>query len=44
MQDIAGLRVMVQFVDDVDPVLEVWKRRDMRVVQERDYILSTEIK
>ena len=39
MQDIAGLRVMVQFVDDVDEVLEVLrKRQDMRVVQERDYI------
>ena len=39
MQDIAGLRVMVQFVDDVDEVLEVLRSRiDMRVVQERDYI------
>ena len=39
MQDIAGLRVMVHFVDDVDEVLEVLrKRQDMRVVQERDYI------
>lgn len=39
MQDIAGLRVMVQFVDDVDDVLEVLRRRsDMRIVQERDYI------
>ena len=39
MQDIAGLRVMVQFVDDVEEVLEVLrKRQDMRVVQERDYI------
>ena len=39
MQDIAGLRVMVQFVDDVDEVLEVLRNRtDMRIVQERDYI------
>ncbi|KXT78870.1 GTP pyrophosphokinase [Streptococcus panodentis] len=39
MQDIAGLRVMVQFVDDVDEVLEVLRRRtDMRIIQERDYI------
>lgn len=39
MQDIAGLRVMVQFVDDVDEVLElIRRRRDMKVVQERDYI------
>ena len=39
MQDIAGLRVMVQFVDDVDEVLEVLRNRaDMRIVQEGDYI------
>ena len=39
MQDIAGLRVMVQFVDDVDEGLElIRRRRDMKVVQERDYI------
>ena len=39
MQDIAGLRVMVQFVDDVDEVLEVLRNRtDMRIIQERDYI------
>ena len=28
MQDIAGLRVMVQFVDDVDEVLEVLRNRN----------------
>lgn len=34
MQDIAGLRIMVQFVDDVDEILEVLRQRqDMRVVQ-----------
>ena len=39
MQDIAGLRIMVQFVDDVYEILEVLRRRkDMRIVQERDYI------
>lgn len=39
MQDIAGLRVMVQFVDDVAEVLDlIRKRKDMRVLQERDYI------
>ncbi|CQR26056.1 RelA/SpoT domain-containing protein [Streptococcus varani] len=39
MQDIAGIRIMVQFVDDVEEVLEtIRKRKDMRVVQERDYI------
>lgn len=39
MQDIAGLSVMVQFVDDVEEVLDVLrKRHDMRIIQERDYI------
>ncbi|HEN6068981.1 TPA: GTP pyrophosphokinase family protein [Streptococcus agalactiae] len=39
LQDIAGLRMMVQFVDDVDEVLALLrKRHDMTVVQERDYI------
>ena len=39
LQDIAGLRVMVQFVDDVQEVVSILhKRQDMRVVQERDYI------
>ena len=39
MQDIAGIRIMVQFVDDMEEVLEIIrKRKDMRVVHERDYI------
>ncbi|MEY8462029.1 GTP pyrophosphokinase [Streptococcus merionis] len=39
VQDIAGVRVMVQFVDDVAEVLElIHQRKDMRVVHERDYI------
>ena len=39
MQDITGIRIMVQFVDDVEEVLEIIrKRKDMRVVHERDYI------
>lgn len=39
LQDIAGLRIMVQFVDDVDEVLALLrKRHDMTVVHERDYI------
>ncbi|MGT2674948.1 GTP pyrophosphokinase [Streptococcus rupicaprae] len=37
--DIAGVRVMVQFVDDVKEVIElIRQRKDMTVVQERDYI------
>lgn len=39
IQDIAGLRIMVQFVDDVDEVLSILrKRQDMKIVFERDYI------
>ena len=39
MQDIAGLRGMVQFVDDVDEVLALLRHRsDMTIVSERDYI------
>ncbi|GFH41182.1 GTP pyrophosphokinase [Lactococcus insecticola] len=39
MQDIAGVRVMVQFVEDVEEVLELLhQRKDFKIVQERDYI------
>lgn len=39
MQDIAGLRVMCQFVDDIYDVVEIIKNRnDLSVVQERDYL------
>ncbi|MEK5230862.1 GTP pyrophosphokinase family protein [Lysinibacillus sp. FSL K6-0232] len=37
--DIAGLRIMCQFVDDIATVTELIRQRnDMRVVEERDYI------
>ncbi|MFJ7980619.1 GTP pyrophosphokinase family protein [Lysinibacillus xylanilyticus] len=37
--DIAGLRIMCQFVDDISTVTElIRQRKDMRVVEERDYI------
>lgn len=39
MQDIAGVRVMVQFVEDVAEVLRLLrKREDFKIIQERDYI------
>lgn len=39
MQDIAGVRVMVQFVDDINEVLELLRsRKDMTIILERDYI------
>ncbi|VWX36725.1 (p)ppGpp synthetase [Exiguobacterium oxidotolerans] len=39
MQDIAGLRIMCQFVDDIIHVLELLRSRgDFKVVEERNYI------
>ncbi|BDR59016.1 GTP pyrophosphokinase [Xylocopilactobacillus apicola] len=39
MQDIAGLRVVVQFVEDIYEVVELIRRRsDMTIVEERDYV------
>jgi putative GTP pyrophosphokinase len=39
MQDIAGLRIMCQFVDDIMKVVELLRNRnDFEIVEERDYI------
>ncbi|WP_194191106.1 GTP pyrophosphokinase [Clostridium chrysemydis] len=39
MEDIAGLRVMCQFVDDIDRVVELIRtRKDMQVLYEKDYV------
>jgi putative GTP pyrophosphokinase len=39
MQDIAGLRVMCQFVEDINRVISLLrKRNDMEIVEERDYV------
>lgn len=39
MQDIAGLRIMCQFVDDIKRVVELLRNRnDFEIVEERDYI------
>ncbi|MBP2057618.1 putative GTP pyrophosphokinase [Lactobacillus colini] len=39
MQDIAGIRIMCQFVDDIYKVVDlIHQRQDMQVVEERDYI------
>lgn len=39
MQDIAGLRMMCQFVDDIKKVVEILRlRNDFEIVEERDYI------
>jgi putative GTP pyrophosphokinase len=39
MQDIAGLRMMCQFVDDIKRVVELLRlRNDFEIIEERDYI------
>ena len=39
MEDIAGIRVMCQFVDDIDKVVElIRERQDMQVLYEKDYV------
>lgn len=41
LQDIAGIRMMCQFVDDIKAVVDMLKNRtDLEVVEERDYITS----
>lgn len=42
IQDIAGIRVMCQFVEDIQMVLHLLRNRnDFRIVEERDYIIRT---
>ena len=42
MQDIAGLRIQCQFVDDIyDTVELLHNREDLRVLEERDYIANS---
>ena len=39
IEDIAGLRIMCQFVDDIDKVVEIIRtRKDMQVLYEKDYV------
>ncbi|WP_409253447.1 GTP pyrophosphokinase family protein [Bacillus sp. SCS-153A] len=39
MQDIAGVRLMCQFVEDIHAVVELLRaRNDFRIIEERDYI------
>lgn len=41
MQDIGGLRIMCQFVEDIyDVVTLLRQRKDMKIVEERDYITN----
>ena len=39
LQDIVGVRIMCQFVDDISAVTELIRQRnDMKVIEEKDYI------
>ena len=39
LQDIAGLRIMCQFVDDISTVVNLIRQRDdLKVIEEKDYI------
>lgn len=41
MEDIAGLRIMCQFVDDIQTVVElIRQRKDMQIVYEKDYVAN----
>ncbi|RSU16922.1 GTP pyrophosphokinase [Vagococcus carniphilus] len=41
LQDIAGLRIMCQFVEDIYEVVDLLRQRnDFKIVQERDYIAN----
>ncbi len=41
MEDIAGIRIICQFVEDIGKVVEIIKKRtDMRVKNEKDYIVN----
>ena len=41
MSDIAGLRIMCQFVEDIHQVVDLLRtRHDMKVIIERDYITN----
>lgn len=39
MEDISGIRIMCQFVDDIDKVVELLRaRKDMQILYEKDYV------
>ncbi|EGS38028.1 RelA/SpoT domain protein [Limosilactobacillus oris F0423] len=44
MQDIAGLRIMCQFVEDIYQVVDLLRQRsDMTILEERDYISNVKL-
>ena len=39
LEDIAGIRIMCQFVDDIDKVVQLLRKRtDMQILYEKDYV------
>ena len=39
LEDIAGIRIMCQFVDDIERVVEILReRKDMQILYEKDYV------
>ncbi|MGE5628705.1 MAG: GTP pyrophosphokinase [Solirubrobacterales bacterium] len=41
IEDIAGIRIMCQFVDDVEKVVKlIRKRNDMQIIYEKDYVTN----
>lgn len=41
LQDIAGVRIMCQFVDDIPTVIELLRQRnDLHIIEEKDYITN----
>ncbi|MDT8719024.1 GTP pyrophosphokinase family protein [Clostridium sp. 19966] len=44
MEDIAGIRIMCQFVDDITRVVEIIReRKDMQVLYEKDYVANVKL-
>lgn len=44
IEDIAGIRILCEFVDDIQKVIEIIRARngiDLKIVEERDYITNT---
>lgn len=42
IKDIAGIRIICQFVEDIETVVEIVRKRDdMRVLEERDYVTNS---
>lgn len=42
VEDIAGIRIVCQFVEDIEKVVKLIRERsDMKIVEERDYITNT---